>query len=179
VSTTGRIPPLLAEAYSEEARLQLRELVGGELTCQTREDAEQLADHLARLLPDPAACRLGLVELMLNAVEHGNLEIGTTLKANLLREHQLEHEIARRLAREPYRSRRVRDRVVRAEPEIEIEIHDEGPGFALRPVLGAELAPSERPNGRGIALTRAVCFPTLEYRDPGNIVIVRVAWPTT
>jgi hypothetical protein len=175
--STGRIPRLAYETYPDEARRQLRKLVGAELTCRTREDAELLADRLARLLPEPAPSRLGLVELMLNAVEHGNLEIGSSRKARLLREHRLEAEIANRLQCEPYRSRRVRVRVICAEPEIEIEIRDDGPGFAWRSALTAELVADERPNGRGIALTREVCFPSLEYRDPGNIAIVRLPWP--
>lgn len=155
----------------------LRELCGVELVCRTREDAEQLADLLAACVISTAPYRLGLLELLLNAIEHGNLEIGGALKARLLREHDLDREIAARLAREPYRSRRVRVVIVRIEPRVEIEIRDDGHGFAWRDAIAAELVASDQPNGRGIALTRATCFPDLEYRDPGNVAIVRIPGP--
>lgn len=155
----------------------LRELCGVELVCRTREDAEQLADLLVACVVGTAPYRLGLLELLLNAIEHGNLEIGGPLKARLLRDHCLDREIAARLDREPYCSRRVRVVIVRIEPAVEIEIRDDGRGFAWREALAAELVASDEPNGRGIALTRATCFPDLEYRDPGNVAVIRIPRP--
>jgi two-component system cell cycle response regulator len=151
---------------------------GAELSCRTREEAEQLADRLAAYLPEPLRHRLGLVELLFNAVEHGNLEIGTALKARLLRAHRLDAEIAARLARAPYGGRRVRVVIARVDPCAEIEICDDGPGFAWRDALAAEVVASSEPNGRGIALVRHTCFPDLEYRDPGNVAVVRLRWPS-
>jgi anti-sigma regulatory factor (Ser/Thr protein kinase) len=148
-----------------------------ELQCRTREEAEALVDEVAALLPEPGMYRFGLMELLLNAIEHGNLEIGTTLKGQLLREHRFEEELAARLANETYRARRVHVSVVRADATIEIEIRDEGPGFAWRNALSAGLELSEAPNGRGIALVRQTCFPTLTYRDPGNVAVVTLPCP--
>lgn len=160
-----------------QGREALRQLRGVELCVRTRGEAEQLADLLATRLPEPVLGRLGLVELMLNAIEHGNLEIGGALKAQLLREQRFEAEIAARLAREPYRSRRVRVVITAVEPVIEIEIRDDGPGFAWRGRLAAGFEPSDAPNGRGIALVRTAAFPGLTYRDPGNVAVVRLPWP--
>lgn len=159
-----------------DGRETLRQLRGVELTCRTRDDAEQVADLLSSAMPDPPRCRLGLLELLINAIEHGNLEIGTERKGQLLRENRLETEIASRLRREPYRSRRARLTISQVDPVIEIEIRDEGPGFAWRAALAGEIATSDQPNGRGIALVRHTCFADLEYRDPGNIAIVRLPW---
>jgi hypothetical protein len=44
-------------------------------------------------------------------------------------------------------------------------------------VLAADGGALDRPNGRGLAIVSRTCFPGLEYRDPGNVAIVRVAWP--
>lgn len=148
-----------------------------ELECQTREEAEGVVDVVAALLPDPGTCRFGLMELLLNAIEHGNLEIGTKLKGQLLREHRFEEELAARLAAEPYKSRRVHVTVVREDVTIEIAIRDEGPGFPWRDAVAADLQISDSPNGRGIALVRQTCFPSLTYRDPGNIAVVTLAAP--
>jgi anti-sigma regulatory factor (Ser/Thr protein kinase) len=149
-----------------------------ELECRTREEAEAVVDVVAALLPDPGLGRLGLMELLLNAIEHGNLEIGSAMKTRLLRDHRFEDELAARLASEPYRSRRVYVRVVRADANLEIEIRDEGPGFAWQSALAADLLMSDAPNGRGIALVRQTCFPSLRYRDPGNVAIVTLVCPS-
>jgi len=148
-----------------------------DLEYRTRDEVDAIADLVARLLPDPALGRLGLVELLLNAIEHGNLEIGRALKGRLLREHRFEDELAARLARDPYRTRRAHVRVEVLHPIVEIEIRDDGPGFAWRNALDAGMPDDEVPGGRGIALVRRLCFPTLTYRDPGNVAIARLELP--
>lgn len=161
-----------------DGRETLRRLRGTDLTCRTHAEAERLAELLSEALPHGAHCRLGLVELMYNGIEHGNLEIGCELKAQLLREQRLDAEVAARLNRAPYQGRRVHVAIVQVDPSIEIELRDEGRGFAWRRALAADLVPSDQPNGRGIALVRQGCFPDLEYRDPGNVAIVRMSWPS-
>jgi hypothetical protein len=148
-----------------------------ELVCQTREEAEQLAGALTELLPGPIYSRLGLTELLLNAIEHGNLEIGGAHKARLLREGRFDAEIAARLARPPYRARRVHVSLAVDDAAIVLEIRDDGAGFDWRAALAAELTVSDAPNGRGIALARLTCFPELSYRDPGNVAIVTLPCP--
>lgn len=155
----------------------LRMLRHVELECRTREQADEVADTVAALLPDPIAGRLGLIELLLNAIEHGNLEIGGALKYDLLRENRFEDEVAARLSREPYVSRRVHIRVDLSFPTIEIQIRDDGPGFAWRKAIAADGFASDSPGGRGIALVSHTCFPGLHYRDPGNVAVVTATWP--
>ena len=171
--------PLTLSEYARRAlgADALRMLRRVELECQTREEAEELADVIAGLLPDPVQGRLGLIELLLNAIEHGNLEIGRTLKCQLLRELRFEAEIEARMQQDQYRDRRVRVRVELMYPYIEIEIRDDGRGFAWRNALAAGFTSDDTPNGRGIALASRACFPTLEYLDPGNVAIVKLAWP--
>lgn len=149
-----------------------------ELVCRTREQADDIADVVSELLPDPIAARFGLIELLLNAIEHGNLEIGGALKCQLLRERRFEDELAARLTRPPYRDRAVQVSVNIRYPVVDIEIRDDGPGFAWRSALSSELDASERPSGRGIAIVSRTCFRNLRYKDPGNIAVVSVAWPS-
>jgi hypothetical protein len=173
-----RVPKVLGAPARRDARIQLvRVLRRLELECRTREQADDIADVLAELTPDPIAGRFGIIELLLNAIEHGNLEIGHALKGRLLSDHRFEDELAARLVREPYCARRVRVKVVLSETTTEIEIRDEGPGFAWRAALAAELGECIAPNGRGIALVSQTCFPSLTYRDPGNVAVVTLAWP--
>ncbi len=174
---TQRIPSLTEHARRAPGTRVLQVLRRIELECQTRAQAEDVADEIAALLPDPIKSRLGLVELLFNAIEHGNLEIGGAYKCELLREHRFDDEITRRYETAPYGERRVRIRVSVAYPEIEIEIHDDGKGFDWRAVVGCDDYAKELPNGRGIAIVSRSCFPGLAYNEPGNIATVRVAWP--
>jgi hypothetical protein len=178
VATTQRIAlPFIDQARRTGRMAMMSMLRHLELECQTREQAESVADVIAALLPDPLLGRLGLVELLLNAIEHGNLEIGNALKSQLIRERRFEDELAARLIREPYCSRRVHVTVEISYPVIEIAIRDDGAGFAWRSALASTLDASDCPNGRGIALVTGTCFPDLEYRDPGNVCVVKLAWP--
>jgi two-component system cell cycle response regulator len=174
---TQRIPSLTQHARRAPGTAILQVLRRIELECQTRAQAEDVADEIAALLPDPIKSRLGLVELLFNAIEHGNLELGGAFKCELLRAHQLEDELSRRYESAPYGGRRVRVRVNVAYPLVEIEVHDDGKGFDWRAVVAAEDYAGELPNGRGIAIVSRACFPGLAYNEPGNVAIVRVAWP--
>jgi len=178
MSTTQRVAVVFAAQARRTGRIHMTRMMRHlELECRTREEAEEVADVVASLLPDPLRGRLGVVELLLNAIEHGNLEIGKALKCRLIRAQQFTDEVAARLEREPYRSRRVHVRVAIEYPDIEIEIRDEGPGFAWRHALASDIEVDECPNGRGISLVSQTCFPGLTYRDPGNVAIIKVTWP--
>src|SRR5262249_28845428 len=84
--------PMTAKVLSLPEQKTLR------LQCRFRTLAE--AGKIARLLsgyyPDPLSAYYGLNELMLNAVEHGNLGIGAE-KARLIQEGLWREEIERRL----------------------------------------------------------------------------------
>ena len=58
--------------------------------------AHKLAWGLAQVCPDPARALLGLQELLINAVEHGNLGISYADKSLLMLENRLQEEIERR-----------------------------------------------------------------------------------
>jgi anti-sigma regulatory factor (Ser/Thr protein kinase) len=174
---TQRIPAITDHARRAPGTAVLRVLRAIELECRTREEAEDLADEVAALLPDPVKSRLGLVELLLNAIEHGNLGLGRDLKCRLLREHRLDDEICARLEAEPYRQRTVKVRVTINYPLVEIAIADAGPGFDWRSALATGVRDDESPNGRGMAIVSRTCFPGLSYLDPGNVAVVKVSWP--
>ncbi len=142
-----------------------------EFAVRTREEGCDLISLLSRFLADAAVVGMCLTELVVNAVEHGNLEIGGALKCELLRAGRYEQELAARY--HAYQARRVRVSVRRCERLLEISIADEGAGFPWRSFVdAADLAPSTKPNGRGIALVKNR-FPDLQYLDSGSRVVVR------
>ena len=70
----------------------------GAFTFKTLHSARDLATVLANACPDPRRVVIGLTELLVNAVEHGNLEISYAEKGLLQDQGQWETEVARRLS---------------------------------------------------------------------------------
>lgn len=134
------------------------------------EEARSLAALLANVAPDPGRVVLGLSELMLNAVEHGNLEIGYQQKSALIESDSLNLEIERRLASQELGSRRAEVKIHRSESELIFQICDQGVGFNWAGYL--EMSPERAfdTHGRGIAMSRLISFDRLEYLGRGNEV---------
>jgi DNA-binding response OmpR family regulator len=143
-------------------------------TCRTLAEAMALAETLAALCPDPGRQLPGLVELLVNAIEHGNLEIDFDTKTQLVRTGEWAAEIERRLALPAYAERHVDVEVDRAPGHVAITIRDAGPGFDFSRFLDAHLAEASGLHGRGIAIARWMCFDAIEYRGTGSEVRVEI-----
>jgi hypothetical protein len=160
---------------SRQARSFLRMSI---FECRTPDEAYDLAAVVAGLLELTQNATFGLLELLMNAVEHGNLEISHDEKTALMISGTLYDEIARRLAMPCYRDRKVTVRVTRNHDRSgAIAISDDGIGFDWRAHMAA-LDGDYGGRGRGIALARELSFPDLEFHDPGNVVLVNVPAPT-
>jgi len=149
----------------------LRLLESAEFRFRSLDEATRLAGLLASLCPSPETAALGLSELMVNAVEHGNLGITYDEKVVLKRNDAWEGEVQRRLERPEYRERHARVSVRRSAEEISFVIRDEGQGFDWRRYLDFDPERAFDPNGRGIAMARSMAFSRLEYRGSGNEVV--------
>ncbi len=147
------------------------QIVSGEFHFRTREEAQNLATMLSIACPRSVEVVIGLTELMVNAVEHGNLEIGHAEKGHLIEIGMMETEVCKRLSKKPYSERHVTVCFERKDNCYEFRIHDEGPGFDFIPYLTQALSASDKKHGRGIQMARS-CFDTIRYEDKGNIVCV-------
>lgn len=156
------------KAISCAARL----LDTGRFRCRTPEDATNLAALLAGTFSDPEKVGVGICELLLNAVEHGNLGITYRDKSRLLATDSWEEEIARRLAMPPYAARYATVEFDRAPGTIRMVIKDQGEGFDWRPYLDFTPERAFDAHGRGIATAKQMCFTRLEYRGSGNEVAI-------
>jgi signal transduction histidine kinase len=133
-----------------------------------------LIQVLASLCATPEIVASGLSELLVNAVEHGNLGISYADKKRLRLENTWEAEVARRLALPEYRDRNVLVRVARLPDHLEFTVIDEGTGFDWQRYLDFEPERATDPNGRGIAMARMLSFASLQYSGCGNTVIATV-----
>ena len=158
---------------AEEVRRQGRTLaclMQARFVFRTPDDARNLATLVANAAPDPGRVVLGLSELMLNAIEHGNLEIGYAQKSQLIEQGRLNEEIDRLLS-QPGRTGRLAElEIERTEHELRFVVRDQGPGFDWQGFL--EMSPERAfdTHGRGIAMSRLISFDTLEYCGRGNEV---------
>lgn len=160
---------------------EVRKRVGGVILMttgtfryRTIEEANNLAVTLAAACPDPPAAVLGLSELLINAVEHGNLAIGYAGKSELMDSQRWQEEVEKRLSRPEVQSKFVTVGVERSPEAMVISITDQGEGFDWREYLKMVPERTFDSHGRGIALARSISFDTLEYRGRGNEVVATI-----
>lgn len=159
----------LAEEVLRQGRT-LSCLVQARFVFRTPEEARNLAALAANAAPDPGRVVLGLSELMLNAIEHGNLGIGYAHKSQLIEQSRLHEEIDRLLSMPEFGGRHAELEIERRPGELSFVVRDQGAGFDWRSYL--EMSPERAfdTHGRGIAMSRLISFDTLEYRGCGNEV---------
>ena len=133
-----------------------------------------LADFFAHACPQPDKVILGLRELLINAVEHGNLGISYAEKGSLIDEDLIQQEIARRMALEVNRQKRVEVVFERSPSALVFTITDQGQGFDWERYLDFDPERVFDPNGRGIAMARTTSFDSIEYQGNGNTVVATV-----
>lgn len=147
----------------------------GRFRFQTLLHGQGLAVALAELFPQPQQAILGLSELLTNAVEHGNLEIGYEEKSRLLQDDSWIEEIDQRLEDQRFASRFVEVEYRRTETEVVVRICDQGPGFDWQSYLEICADRVFDRHGRGIALAREMSFDQISYQGRGNEVTCSVS----
>ncbi|MBL8479864.1 MAG: response regulator [Sterolibacteriaceae bacterium] len=167
---------------------ELRELVGrqasnltllrrAEFCCRTLSEARDLALLLADASMYPERTVSGYSELLINAIEHGNLGISYAEKSVLLTEGRWLEEVESRLRSPEYSRLLVNVTLEKTADSCRVTIADQGKGFDWQ--LYVEFRP-ERVfdlHGRGIAMSRAISFDSLEYLGNGSRVVATVLLP--
>ncbi len=141
---------------------------------KTIEEARGLSSLLGYLTPKPKESSVGLFELMLNAIEHGNLNISYLEKTELIKTDRLQKEIARRLALPENSGKRVDLTFKRGVGSLEFTISDMGSGFDYRPYLNFSIERAMDNHGRGIMIANNLSFDELEYQDKGATVTGKI-----
>lgn len=147
-------------------------------TCKFRirtvDQAAALARFAAGMFRDPVRLEPGLYALMLNAVEHGCLEIGYDLKTKLLEAGTWQTEVLRRQSLPENRQKNAEIVIARRPEGVFIVITDPGPGFDWKSWTSIDPARARDTHGRGIAKARSVSFDSLAYNAAGNQVALHV-----
>lgn len=133
-------------------------------------EADQLASMLANSCPDPGKVISGISELLINAIEHGNLHIGYAEKSDLKKKGKWREEIEHRLRQDEFRDKTASVKYNKHGKTITITITDQGKGFDWQQYLEFNPDRAFDCNGRGIAMANMLSFDELKYNDTGNEV---------
>ena len=136
---------------------------------RTISEASKLASALSCNAQKPDRINTALLELMVNAVEHGILGIGYEEKGKLLANDTLMDEVEKRLKNPENASKKVQVDIKTTESEVEVTISDDGSGFKWQKYIDFDPLRLTEPNGRGIA-TAKLMGTQVEFNEKGNVV---------
>ena len=116
--------------------------------------------------------RIMLREMLLNAIEHGNLGIDFDTKTTALMQESYFSLLDERRRQTPYRDRVVLIDALISADKLAFRVTDEGEGFDHRKML-AKLTDekNETAHGRGIVMTIQE-FDVVRYNEKGNSVVL-------
>ncbi|MBX9848035.1 MAG: response regulator [Rhodocyclaceae bacterium] len=147
------------------------QLVGDVFEFSTLTEARTLAHLLSLRCPQPELAAMGLAELLVNAIEHGNLGICYEQKRALRLADRWEAEIERRLALSDQAGRKAKVEARQTQDAWTFTVTDCGNGFDWQRYLTIDPERVYDPNGRGIAMAKQLCFSSLEYLGCGNTAV--------
>lgn len=167
-----RYNALLNEVSTRTSAIGL--IQSGSFRLQTLHQAEALTTMLSLACPEPSIVALGLSEILVNAIEHGNLDISYQMKSSLLESGLWEEEINKRLSQPEFKDKFVEIKFIRNDDHIQIIVTDQGKGFDWRKFIEKDPAKNTEKHGRGIAIAIAMGFSQLSYNDKGNQVTATI-----
>jgi len=137
---------------------------------QTIDEANDLAKVLANACAKPDRAVTGISELLINAVEHGNLEICYKEKSELVVKGSWKEEVNRRLLLPEHKDKKVQVTFKRNGQTNQILIEDEGKGFEWKKFLELDPLRAFDSHGRGIAMANMMSVDEINYQGCGNKV---------
>jgi len=161
-------------AELERAYSALPMMDQGSFRYQTMTQCHELTNLLAKACPESNRIVVGLSELMVNALEHGNLGISYQEKTELVDAHGWRAEVDRRQQLPENLNKWVKVGFTRTADRLRFEIEDQGAGFNWRQYIVPSPARIFDNHGRGILLAKMDVFDHIEYQGDGNRVVAEV-----
>jgi CheY-like chemotaxis protein len=158
----------------KESEAPFRTLLEGHFRFRTLAEGEHLAVCIANCCPEPERAAM-IMEMITNAIEHGNLGIGYEDKSQFMSQGKWYAEIERRLSLPEHGAKFVDVQVKRYPDKLTVLIQDTGKGFDFTKYLTLDEKRLLDNHGRGIAMARM--FLDLAYQDSGNKVLVTIPFP--
>lgn len=140
------------------------------MNIRTLEEADIVSNFLSAFFPEPERVQIGIRELLVNAIEHGNLAIGYEEKAGLMANHCWAQEVSRRITLPEHAHKFVYVTCWKGESGVHVSIRDTGKGFRWSQYTHLQNHGIKPNNGHGIASAKFFSFDKLEYNKAGNEV---------
>lgn len=137
---------------------------------KTLEEAEGVACFLANCFPDSETMLPAIAELIINAVEHGNLAVSYEDKTRLITDGTWRSELARRSKLPEHKNKVVEVFYKHEGDKYVIRISDQGKGFPWPKYINVDPARALDNHGRGIARANMI-FTKLQYNKEGNQIL--------
>lgn len=157
-----------------QQRNNLRLMQQAIFSFRTLKEARDLALLLADVSMNPERTVAGYSELLINAVEHGNLGIDYAKKSQLLSEGRWAEEVELRLQSPLNAERMVEVILNKGSDMLTVTITDQGQGFEWHKYMQFEPERAFDLHGRGIAMSNGLSFDQLEYIGKGNRVVTSI-----
>lgn len=135
---------------------------------QIIDDIHSLCESLYPNTDDLKQFISSINEIVLNAIEHGNLELSYMDKSRLMDDGTYYAELDKRCNDERYSARKVHIALRHYEDRCEVTIRDDGDGFDWR-ILPDPRKQIFELHGRGIAIAKMYCD-DLRFNERGNEV---------
>lgn len=174
ISESFRKQQLLHDVQHSASSDNTVSTLNGHIIFKSLDEINNIACTLANLCPEPTKIVSGLSELLINAVEHGNLEITYDEKQRLIMDNILLDEINTRLSLPHYSEKKINVFWEKDENEIRFTIKDEGKGFNPDKYLELDPNRATHPHGRGIAMAKMLSFTNVEFIGCGNQVVASI-----
>jgi len=148
----------------------------GSFRFKTFKEAHEVADWLASICMGKARDDIvvGFIELLLNAIEHGNLGVSYDEKTELIKSGHYMETLVDRLNLPEYRDKEVEVVFNKSHDELKVTIKDMGEGFDFEKFLVVDKQRLFHSHGKGILMAKNLYFNELIYQAPGNIVNIKV-----
>ena len=151
----------------------IRNLSYGEIHYKTPEEALNIASWFSEFTHNEQTS-IGLSELLINAVEHGNLGIGYDKKKEYLINNTLDLEINKRLDDLQNQNKFVTLVFENSESILKITIEDMGNGFDYGKFLTINPERVFELHGRGVAMANMIFESTISFKGKGNKVEISI-----
>jgi hypothetical protein len=138
---------------------------------QNLKEAHELADWLASIC-ERESCVVGFIELLVNAIEHGNLNIGYNEKSIHLKKGGYLNYIINRLEESDYKDKFVDVKIEKSDETLNVTIKDQGAGFDYTKYLEVDKKRMFDAHGRGIVMATKLYLDKVEYKGNGNEVYI-------
>ena len=143
-------------------------------------NADTISHRLTRFLkrylqaPDVQTLRIALREVLINAIEHGNLDLRFEEKRQILETGLYFEEIQKRQKDPVYNCKKVKIEYSLNSNRIAYRVTDEGIGFDHEKYMlekKNQVARSDSPHGRGLLMTEQE-FDVMSFNEKGNQVML-------